>query len=329
MLQTINKTMEKWMPLVTPTSVVLGILFSTWFSPYTAWVPWIFGFMTFSGSLSMNFGDLKRVLTHPFPILVFLTVIHILMPLLAWGIGHVVYPGDPLTITGLILLLCIPTGIVSFMWVSIYKGHIALTLSMILIDTMLAPFLVPSTLSLLVGAKVEMDVWGMMEGLTWMIVVPSLLGMALNQWTRGEVKKTWGPRLSPFSKVGLAVVVMINSSVIAGYFTELTGKVIFLAFICVLIVAMGYLIGWGVAKLLGWDRGVAVSMMFNCGMRNISAGAVMAISYFPPPVALPVIIGMVFQQMMASSFAYLFFRRNSPESGVPTSGGVPGRSQSA
>jgi bile acid:Na+ symporter, BASS family len=327
MLQQINKTMEKWMPLVTPTSVAAGILLSTWLSPYTAWVPWIFAFMTFSGSLSMNFGDLKRVLTHPFPIFIFLTVIHVLMPLMAWGIGHVVYPGDALTITGLILLLCIPTGIVSFMWVSMYKGHIALTLTMILIDTMLAPFLVPSTLSLLIGAKVQMDVWGMMQGLLWMIVVPSLIGMALNQWTRGGVKASWGPKLAPFSKVGLAVVVAINSSAIASYFTELSGRVIFLAFVCVLIVAMGYLIGFYVARLLGWERGVAVSMMFNCGMRNISAGAVLAISYFPPPVALPVIIGMVFQQMMASSFAYLFFRTKTPREGVTP--GVSGQSQSA
>ncbi|MGF7032928.1 putative Na+-dependent transporter [Paenibacillus mucilaginosus] len=311
MLQRINKTMETWMPLITPSSVLIGMLCAAWFSPFTAWVPWIFAFMTFSGSLSLNFGDLKRVLSHPMPIFVFLIVLHGVMPLMAWGVGHLAFPDDPLTVTGLILLLSIPTGIVSFMWVSMYKGHIALTLSMILVDTMLSPFLVPFTLSLMVGTKVEMDVWGMMEGLAWMVVVPSLLGMALNQWTRGAVKTKLGPKLAPFSKIGLAVVIMINSSVIAGYLTGFTAELLFLAAICVLVVALGYGIGRGTASLFGWDRSVAVTMTFNCGMRNISAGAVLAIAYFPPPVALPAIIGMMFQQMMASLFAYMFFGRKA------------------
>jgi bile acid:Na+ symporter, BASS family len=311
MLQKINKTMEKWMPLVTPSSVLIGILLSSWLSPYTGWVPWIFAFMTFSGSLSMNFGDLRRVLSHPLPIVVFLIVIHAVMPLLAWLIGYIAFPGDTLTITGLVLLLSIPTGIVSFMWVSIYRGHIALTLSMILIDTMLSPFIVPSTLSLFVGTKVEMDVWGMMEGLTWMIVVPSLIGMALNQWTKGKIKTKVGPTLAPFSKIGLAVVVAINSSAIAGYFTEFSFEILFLALICILVVACGYLIGFGITKLFGWDRDIGVTMTFNCGMRNISAGAVLAITYFPAPVTLPVIIGMCFQQMMASLFSYVLFRNRT------------------
>jgi bile acid:Na+ symporter, BASS family len=307
-LQRINKTMERWMPLVTPSSVLIGVLLSTWLSPFTGWVPWIFAFMTFSGSLSMNFGDLKRVLSHPLPIIVFLIVIHAVMPLIAWGIGYIAFPGDMLTITGLVLLLSIPTGIVSFMWVSIYRGHIALTLSMILIDTMLSPFIVPFSLSLFVGTQVEMDVLGMMEGLTWMIVVPSLVGMALNQWTKGKVKTKVGPILAPFSKMGLAVVVAINSSAIAGYFTDISPEILFLALICILVVACGYLIGFGTARLFRWGRDVEVTMMFNCGMRNISAGAVLAITYFPAAVTLPVIIGMCFQQMMASLFAFLMVR---------------------
>ena len=318
MLQSINRTMEKWMPLVTPSSVLIGVLLSSVLSPYTGLVPWLFALMTFSGSLSMNFGDLKRVLSHPLPIIVFLVVIHAVMPLMAWGIGHLAFPGDTLTITGLILLLSIPTGIVSFMWVSIYKGHIALTLSMILIDTMLSPFIVPAALSVFVGAKVEMDVWGMMEGLTWMIVVPSLLGMAMNQWTKGKVKAKVGPVLSPLSKIFLAAVVAINSSAIAGYFTEFNSAILYLFLICIVVVACGYMIGWGVTKLFRWGRDVSVTMTFNCGMRNISAGAVLAITYFPAAVTLPVIIGMCFQQMMAALFAYLLFRNPAPSAAATT-----------
>lgn len=314
LLARINRTMEKFMPLITPTSVLIGILLSSTLSPYTGWVPWIFAFMTFSGSLSMNVRDLQRVLSHPLPILIFLIIIHAVMPLIAWLMGSIAYPDDPLTVTGLILLLSIPTGIVSFMWVSIYRGHVALTLTMILIDTVLSPFLVPTTLSVLVGSKVEIDVFGMMAGLFWMIIVPSLVGMLLNQWTKGRIKTKIGPTLAPISKVGLALVVAINSSAIAGYMTEFSVELVYLFFISITVVAGGYLIGYGSSRLLRFGYDVDVTMTFNCGMRNISAGAVLAITYFPPQVTLPVIIGMCFQQIMASTFGFSLFRRRLHES---------------
>lgn len=308
-LNRLNKILEKSMPLLTPTSVTIGLLLSDWLHPYIFAVPWIFAFMTFSGSLGMNFKDLHRVISHPLPIMLFLIIIHAVMPLMAWGAGSLIFPNDPLTVTGMILLLAIPTGIVSFVWVSIYKGNTVLTLSMILVDTLLSPFIVPYTLSLLIGTKVQMDTWGMLQGLLWMVVVPSLIGMAVNQASKGKVKASWGPVLAPFSKLGLAVVVMINSAVIAPYFKEWDVRVIGIAAVCIVLVASGYVIGIGVSRLFKMDRGAAVSMMYNSGMRNISAGAVLATTFFPPAVAVPCIIGMLFQQMMASFFGYFFFQR--------------------
>lgn len=318
MLATINRQLEKWLPLLTPLSVITGLLASNVFSHFTSWVPWVFAFMTFAGSLSMNLKDLQRVVLHPLPIIVFMISQHLVMPLIAWGAGHLAFGDSPLTITGLLLVLCIPTGIVSFMWVSIYKGHTALTLSMILIDTMLSPFIVPFTLSLLVGAKVQMDPIGMLTQLVWMVVVPSVLGMLLNQLTRGKVKTTVSPKLAPFSKIGLITVIMINSSFIAPYMTVWNLDVLYIALVCVFVVSLGYWFGLAMAKLLRLGRDMTVSMVFNSGMRNNSAGAVLAITFFPPAVALPTIIGMLCQQMLASLFGYLFFGRSRLLSRKPT-----------
>lgn len=51
----------------------------------------------------------------------------------------------------------------------------------------------------------------------------------------------------------------------------------------------------------------SVAVQFNSGMRNLSAGAVLAVKYFPPAVALPVISGMLFQQILAA-MSGLFLR---------------------
>lgn len=52
-----------------------------------------------------------------------------------------------------------------------------------------------------------------------------------------------------------------------------------------------------------YDHETITAFTFLGGMRNISAGTVIALSYFPSAVVLPVVVGMLFQQILASLFA--------------------------
>jgi bile acid:Na+ symporter, BASS family len=320
-----NRFIERWMPFVTPCSLLLGVLFSAWLAPGAFLVPWLFAFMTFSGSLGSGFRDLRKVLVHPAPLLVCLMILHIWMPLVAWGAGSAFFHNDAYTITGLTMAFVIPTGIVSFMWVSLYQGNIALTLSIILLDTFLSPFVVPLTLHLLVGANVKFDTWGMMRGLGWMVVLPSLAGMALNQWTGGRVKASLGPKLAPFSKMGLIMVVSINASVVAPYFKHVTWKSAGIALTVLAVAATGYFWGWLASRRMKSELGVTVAMTFNSGMRNISAGTVLAATYFAPAVVFPVMVGTLFQQILASTYAHMLSRKYGIGPGKQDRGTQPER----
>lgn len=309
MLLAVNRTLNRMMPLITPLSVLTGVLCGSALSSYTYLSPWLFAFMTFAGSISLGFKDFVNVLKKPLPLFACLFILHIAMPLVALGIGNVLYLADEFTITGLVLAAVIPTGVSSFIWVSIYKGNTALTLSIILIDTLLAPFVVPGVLSLLIGTSVELDTGAMMSSLFWMIVVPSLLGMVLNEWTKGAVAPVWSPRLNPFSKLFMAAVIMINGSVISPYLADISLHLVGLAFVIVLLASTGYSLCFFTARVLRWNEADEVALIFNGGMRNISAGAVLAVSYFPAPVAVPVVLGMVFQQLLASLAGFLLSHR--------------------
>lgn len=305
MLQKVNSQLEKMMPFITPVGVITGVLFASHLNNLSYMIPWIFAFMTFAGSLGSNFKSFNEAVRHPFPIMAALFVLHILMPLWALGIGHLTFNGDVFTITGLVMAMAIPTGITSFIWVSIYKGNIASTLSIILIDTMLSPFIVPITLSLLIGQKVEMDVIGMMKGLLGMVVIPSLIGMYLNQMTKGKISTIVGMRLSPLTKLCLGFVVMLNGAVVAPYLKHINFKLIGIAMVVLFIAFSGYCFSFLIGQVLKKDRETVVTLTFTAGMRNISAGAVLAVSYFPASVAVPVIIGMLFQQILASFNGYI------------------------
>ena len=143
MLQKMNYYLEKALPFMTPASVIIGILLSKYFVNYTFLVPWIFALITFNGSLKSNFKSLKQVIAHPLPMLITLFILHIIMPIWAFSLGHLIFPGDIFTITGLVLAVVIPTGVTSMIWVSIYSGNTVLALAIIIIDTILSPFIVP------------------------------------------------------------------------------------------------------------------------------------------------------------------------------------------
>ncbi|MFD2876773.1 bile acid:sodium symporter family protein [Paenibacillus rhizoplanae] len=223
-----NRVLERVMPLLTPAAIVVGVLNEALLLPLTWLVPWIFAGMTLIGSLKIQFprsaccaGQAAKAdysAGHP--------SCGNASDRLA-GRDAVFFPGDPYTVTGYVLLFAIPTGVVSVVWVSMHGGNIALTLALILIDTLLSPLIVPATLYVLMGASVQMDAGEMMRGLLWMVVLPSVAGMLLNQFSKGKISTACGPPLAPFVKVGLFIVVSINGASIARYLKHPDGKLFF------------------------------------------------------------------------------------------------------
>jgi len=297
------------MPVFIPASIVVGIFLSTWLKSEAFLIPWIFGCITFSGSINSGFKDLKKALANPLPMIVTLFVLHILVPAVAWIIARTVFGADPLTVAGLVLAFAIPTGVISFVWVSIYRGNIALTLSIILIDTLLAPFLVPFSLYSFVGAKVQLDIAGMMSGLLWMIVLPSLLGMVFHQIAPSRVRFSASATLAPLAKIGLSATCILSSASTATYFRHVDWKLVSIFITALIISCSSYLIGWLIATLFRWRRAEIVSLTYNSGMRNNIAGVALATAYFPAPVAVPVMITILFQQILASFYGQLLRRK--------------------
>jgi bile acid:Na+ symporter, BASS family len=112
--------------------------------------------------------------------------------------------------------------------------------------------------------------------------------------------------LKPFTKVGIGIVVSINSAAVAPYLRDVDWKLISIALTVLCIACGGYVFAWVLARLTKRSRDTTVSLLFTGGMRNISAGAVIAVQYFPAAVAVPVVLAMLFQQVLASLFGFIF-----------------------
>ncbi|AJY77715.1 hypothetical protein VN24_13635 [Paenibacillus beijingensis] len=314
MLSAVNRTFDRIMPFITPVSLIIGMVFTVWLKPYGFLSTWLFAFMTLAGSLGSGFGDFLKVLRRPLPLLCALFLLHIVLPLIAWGAGKLLFGGDVETVTGFVLAAAIPTGVTTLFWVTVKGGDVALALSIILIDTLLAPFVVPGTLSLLFGSEVHIDAFGMVINLFWMIVLPSLAGMWINHVTKGKAERKWKPRLSPLSKLAMGAVVALNGAFVAPFFVPFRFKLLGILMTIILLTIIAYTLGWSFSRWF-WkkeDR-ITVTITYAVGMRNISAGAVIATTFLPAPAALPVVLAMLVQQLLASVAGVLMGRTGKQE----------------
>ncbi|MDO4266387.1 MAG: bile acid:sodium symporter family protein [Eubacteriales bacterium] len=311
MLKSLNTFLEKWMMLTTPLCLMIGVLFPEIAGKGVPYVPYLFAVMTFIGGLKSDFRDITGVLKHPLPLLLSMLSLRLLVPLLALFTGHLIFPDNLNLITGIVLEFIVPGAVVAIMWTSIYHGNTPLILSLVVVDTILAPLTVPLTLHVLLGSDVAIDTMDMMRQLLIMVALPAVAAMGLNELTRGRTKKTLPGKLALLSKFCLFLVVISNSSKISGYVRHMTAEHVLVTGVILMLAVSGYLLGWILAVLSRREYETKVAMVFGSGMRNISSGAVIAATYFPAEVVFPVMIGTVFQQILAAFFGTLLSRANA------------------
>ena len=295
-LEKLDAFLGKHMAVLIVAFVLVGITFPDIFSPINDYTMALFAFMTFANSLGGGFREMADVARRPLPVVVIFAILHVAMPLLALAAGKLLFPEAPLFTTGLVLEYAIPTGVASLLWVSIGRGNTSMCLSVVLLDTLLAPFVIPLTLRVLLGSVVEMDTASMVGNLMIMVAIPALLAMTLFQMTRGRVAATVKPRLAPFAKLTMLVLVLANATGCAPFLRDITPTLVKLICAVFALCLLGFFLGYQAARLLKADFPTAVTMSLNSGIRNIAAGSVLAIQYFPGDVLFPVAFSPLFLQ---------------------------------
>lgn len=312
------------MAFVSPTCVVLGVLFPDQLCVLKPAVTALFAFMTFQSSLSNTFGNLARTVRRPVPLVVTLLLATVLMPCVACALATALFGSDPNLVCGIVLEYSVPVAVVSAMWTNMLGGDPALSLATILVSTVAAPFTIPLTLHLLLGQTVEVDAARMMGEMVVSIALPALAGTLANDLAQGRAARELSPVIAPAAKIALVLVILSNATGVAPYVRSLTPTLVAVAAFIAAFATCGYALGLVTARVLRRPHEQEVSMTYLVGMRNISAGAVIAGEYFPGEVMFPVVIGTLFQQVLAAGFGSLlrWLRRRGTGAGAAPTGGA-------
>ena len=288
------------MPLVVPSGVVLGFLLPGVFIHLRPFVPWLFGLFTLTGAMRLRVNEFGGTIRSPIPIIAFVFSAHILMPVLALLAASLFFGGDPDIIAGYVLIYSGPTAVTGFLWTTIFNGDRALCLTLILLDTLLSPLVIPGTVSVLLGAKVSIDMGSIAVSLIFMIVIPTIIGVTINEISRGKIPSMVCPFLDPVSKLFILLVIAANTAPAASRirFNDLRIWQVFA--LCILLSIGSFLLSRLTSIAAGCKAEKGVAMFFSGGLRNTSAVTTIAVSFFPEAAALPALLGIMTQQTICA-----------------------------
>lgn len=217
----------------------------------------------FSMGTEMSLKDFESVFKTPKAVLIGLVCHFTIMPLvgvtLATSFGF-----EPEIAAGIVLMGCVPSGVTSNVLAFIAKANLPLSVTIATVSTLIAPLATPFLMKMLAGQFVEINYVAMMLHVTEIIIVPILLGLAVNKLIRnqGQWIKSSMPILSMYG-VFLVVLLIVAS----GRDALLNiGPLLFVA--SMIHHSLGYFLGYWSGKLLKLDEATCRTISLEVGMQN-------------------------------------------------------------
>ncbi len=217
----------------------------------------------FGMGTSMSVNDFVGVAKMPKGVLIGLVCQFTIMPIVGFGLATT--SGLPPEIAaGIILVGCSPSGLASNVMAYISGANLALSLTLTAVSTLLAPFITPFYMSILANEFVPIDAVAMFWSISKIVILPIIAGLVFNHFLHGKfpiIDKAM-PKISMFS---IAVIITIITAV--GRDSLLSIGFVLIAVVLIHNI-LGYVFGYGGAKLLGMDEASSRTIAFEVGMQN-------------------------------------------------------------
>ncbi len=247
----LNKKFEKIMAFITPTAVLIALIFGKYFVPLKPLVNILFGLMTFLGAMKISAEDMKAAFKKPLFIVAYVIASFLIMPLFAQLISKTLFSNSIIVGSGYNLVRAVPTAVVGSVWATMFNGNLAVSLAILLIDTLLAPAITPFMLKIYTGTAVQLDTFGMMKSLCFMVVIPFILGIIFNHFFKKQIKETIGPITNPISKILFFVEIIINVSQVSQRIVSEASWDYALVIVAALILSiLGFITGHVVSRVM-------------------------------------------------------------------------------
>jgi len=290
-------------PILVAFAAALALIYPplfTWFRG--SLITFGLGGIMLSMGLTLQWDEFKAVGKVPKWALLGLILQFSIMPFLGWSLGYV-FQLPPYFAVGLILVSCCPGGTASNVIAYLANAHVALSVSMTALSTLLAIIATPLLTSSLSGNTVAVDAMGLFMSTVKVVLLPVSLGVVLNRFFPKATLK-----VTPFAPPSAVLLITLIVASIIGQ-----GKSIILSSGLQLVLALmvlhllGFIFGFLLCYAFFKNIKVAKTIAIEVGMQNSGLGVVLARENFSQAaVAIPAAISSLIHSLYGSLFVALF-----------------------
>ncbi|TFV92053.1 bile acid:sodium symporter family protein [Blastococcus sp. CT_GayMR20] len=245
----------------------------------TVLLPLALALVMFGLGLSLTVGDFARVGRQPRAVVIALVLQLLVLPAICFGLV-LAFDLPPLLAVGLLLLAASPGGTTANLFSHLYRGDVALNITLTAVNSLIAVVTLPVVTNLAIAYFDPADggSLGLQFGKTLqvfaVVLVPVLLGMLVRQRATAFAERMDKPvRIA--SAVVLALVIL--GTIIAER-ENVTGYIADVGLPALLFCLISLTLGFVVPRALGVVRRRAIASAFEIGVHNGTLAIAIAIS---------------------------------------------------
>lgn len=229
------------------------------------------GVIMLAMGLTLTFDDYRGLLNMPRAFVAGVALQYTIMPVSGFAVARVLGL-EPGLAVGLILVACCPGGTASNIVTYIARGHVALSVAMTMASTLAAVVLTPLLTGRLAGAYVEIDQLNLLVNMVAVVLVPVVAGTLLNRLFPRAAEAVNG--VLPL--VAIVLVVLIVGGIVGGSKAQIMEHAGVLLLATFLLHALGFALGYVLARWLGLGVIEARTISIEVGMQNSGLGSGLA-----------------------------------------------------
>lgn len=275
-------------------------------------LPVALGIIMFGLGLSLTLGDFARVAKQPRAVIIALLCQLVVLPAVCFGLV-LAFQLPPVLAVGMMMLAASPGGTTANLYSHLFRGDIALNISLTALNSVIAVITLPIITNLAIAYFQPFD--GSL-GLQWAKAL-EVFAIVLLPVVAGMIVRRLAPRFAdamdkPVRIVSIIVLIVVIAGAVASNWDLLIANVAQLAAIVIVFCLLSLAIGYLVPRWLRVGKRQAIATSFEIGIHNATLAIVIAQSVLGSlELSLPAAVYGVLMFFLAFGFGFLIRDRSA------------------
>lgn len=285
----------------------------------TIGLPIALAVIMFGLGLSLTVGDFTRVARSPKAVIIALVLQILVLPLAAFGLV-LGFRLDPLLAVGVMLLAASPGGPTANLFSHLFRGDVALNITLTAINSVLAAVTIPLITNLAITFFDSDGTLGLQFGKIVQVILVVLAPVAVGMFVRSKWLEFARRADRPVRIFSIVTLVVIAVGALLGERENLADYLVRVGAVTALFCLLSLTLGYFVARALRLGKPQAIASSMEIGIHNTTLALTIALSVLgSTEVAIPAVIYSILMYILATAFGFAITRGNKKSAGAEQS----------